>query len=235
MLGHVRWARELEVTPFMLWLDHGMQPRLPQPRRHARGGGAAMAPTSRSEADDRAGGRVRRGATALPDDHLDFGYRAEKLGFRLLYNWRAVVEHLRGMDLDFWRTKMRRLAVAERAFVRTHPKVPPYFYRRFSHAAPAAAGPRPQRTPAAPRPSPASLARSAILDERRPLLPSGACARLPLGLGGRRRCAALPYIRSGALTPSRPRVRAMTRLAATQSARRACSMPSGAPTTWQSR
>ena len=25
MLGHVRWARELEVTPFMLWLDQGMQ------------------------------------------------------------------------------------------------------------------------------------------------------------------------------------------------------------------
>ena len=136
VLGHVRWARELEVTPFMLWLDHGMQLDYPNlDGTHAgwrRFYGANISVKKRMI--ERVGGFDAE-RLPYPYDHLDFGYRAEKLGFRLLYNRRAVVEHLRGMDLDFWRTKMRRLAVAERAFVRTHPKVPPYFYRRFSQAA----------------------------------------------------------------------------------------------------
>jgi GT2 family glycosyltransferase len=136
VLGHVRWARELGVTPFMLWLDRGLQLDYPNiDGMHAGWGrfyGANISVKKRMI--ERVGGFDAE-RLPYPYDDLDFGYRAHKLGFRLVYNRRAVVEHLRGMDLDFWRTKMRRLAVAERAYVRTHPRIPPYFYRRFTHAA----------------------------------------------------------------------------------------------------
>lgn len=136
VLGHVRWARELDVTPFMHWLDHGMQFDYPNIQGIEAGWGRFYGAnvSVKRRLVERVGGFDEDRLPYLYED-LDFGYRASELGLRLLYNRRAVVEHLRVMDLDFWRSKMPRLAAAERAFVGLHPEVPPYFHRLFSQAA----------------------------------------------------------------------------------------------------
>jgi GT2 family glycosyltransferase len=143
VVGHVRWAREIKVTPFMHWLDHGMQFDYPNIRETDAGWGrfyGANVSVKRSFVA-RVGGFDEERLPYLYED-LDFGYRASKHGLRLLYNRNAVVEHLREMDLPFWRSKMGRLAAAERAFVEKHPEIPPYFKHLFEDAArrPAARG-----------------------------------------------------------------------------------------------
>ncbi|MDQ3571646.1 MAG: glycosyltransferase [Actinomycetota bacterium] len=135
VLGHVRWAQELRLTAFMHWLDYGVQFDYPNIQGIEAGWGrfyGANVSVKRSLID-RVGGFDEVRLPYLYED-LDFGYRASKIGFRLLYNRHAEVEHLRTMDLDFWRSKMRRLASAERAFVRIHPEIPPYFRNLFAAA-----------------------------------------------------------------------------------------------------
>jgi GT2 family glycosyltransferase len=136
VLGHVRWAREIRVTPFMHWLDHGMQFDYPNIEGIEAGWGrfyGANVSVKRSFVE-RVGGFDAERLPYLYDD-LDFGYRADKHGLRLLYNRQAVVEHLREMDLSYWRDRMSQVAHAEREFVRLHPDVDPYFQRMFSAAA----------------------------------------------------------------------------------------------------
>jgi GT2 family glycosyltransferase len=143
VLGHVRWAREIRVTPFMHWLDHGFQFDYPNIQGIEAGWGrfyGANVSAKRSFVE-RVGGFDEERMPYLYDD-LDFGYRASKHGLRLLYNRRAVVEHLREMDLSYWRSRMKQVAHAEREFVRIHPELAeehpdlvPYFFRTFSAAA----------------------------------------------------------------------------------------------------
>jgi GT2 family glycosyltransferase len=136
VLGHVRWAREVRVTPFMHWLDHGIQFDYPHIEGTDAGWGRFYGANVSVKAGliEEVGGFDAKRLPYLYDD-LDFGYRAGKLGMRLLYNRRAIVEHLREPDLEFWRSKMPRLAQAERQFVRIHPEIPPFFHRLFSDAA----------------------------------------------------------------------------------------------------
>lgn len=136
VVGHVRWAREIRVTPFMRWLDEGIQFDYPRIQGIEAGWGrfySANASVKRSFAQ-RVGGYDEERLPYLYED-LDFGYRASKLGFRVLYNRRAEVEHLREMDLEFWQSKVVRLARVERAFITKHPEIPAYFHRLFSQAA----------------------------------------------------------------------------------------------------
>jgi GT2 family glycosyltransferase len=136
VLGHVRWADELDVTPFMRWLEHGIQFDYPGIEGIDAGWGrfyTANASVKR-ELVERAGG--------FEEERLPFGYedldlalRMSELGFRLLYNRAAEAEHLHPMDLAFWRQRVRRIAASERAFVALHPDVPPYFHAMFSDAA----------------------------------------------------------------------------------------------------
>jgi GT2 family glycosyltransferase len=143
VLGHVRWARELRVTPFMRWLDHGMQFDYPSIDGIEAGWGRMYGANCslKKRFIERVGGYDEERMPYLYDD-LDFAYRASKLGLRVLYNRRAEVEHLREMDLDYWRQRIGRLAIAERRFVSIHPEVEPYYYKRFSAAmdAPRASG-----------------------------------------------------------------------------------------------
>jgi hypothetical protein len=67
-------------------------------------------------------------------EDIDLAYRMKDHGLRLLYNPLAAAEHLHPMDLAFWRRRLRRVAFAERQFVRLHPEIEPYFHRLFSHA-----------------------------------------------------------------------------------------------------
>jgi GT2 family glycosyltransferase len=143
ILGHVRWAREVKVTPFMRWLDHGIQFDYPNIEGVEAGWGRFYGAnvSLKTEFARSVGGFDEERLPYLYDD-LDFGYRASKLGMRLFYNRAAVVEHLREIDLDFFRQRMDRAARAERAFVRKHPEIPPYFHDLYSQAAeaPAASG-----------------------------------------------------------------------------------------------
>ena len=136
ILGHVRWAREIRVTPFMHWLDHGIQFDYPNIQGIEAGWGRFYGANSSAKRTmiQRVGGYDEERLPYLYED-LDFSYRASKLGFSVLYNRRAEVEHLREMDLDFWRQKVGRLARVEKTFVKKHPEIPPYFYNLFRTAA----------------------------------------------------------------------------------------------------
>ncbi len=143
VLGHVRWAREITVTPFMKWLDHGIQFDYPNIEGTEAGWGRFYgANVSLKTSFARSVGGFDEERLPYLYDDLDFGYRASKRGMRLLYNRNAVVEHLREIDLEYFRQRMDRAARAERAFVRKHPEIPPYFFNLYKQAleAPAAHG-----------------------------------------------------------------------------------------------
>jgi GT2 family glycosyltransferase len=137
VLGHVRWADELEVTPFMRWLEHGIQ--FDYPNIDGVEAGWARFYTANASVKralvERVGGFEE---VALPFGYedLDLALRMhERHGFRLLYNRAAVAEHLHPMDLAFWRRRVARIAISERRFVATHPGFTPYFFELFSAAA----------------------------------------------------------------------------------------------------
>jgi GT2 family glycosyltransferase len=137
VLGLVRWAAELPDTPFMRWLDRGMQFDYP-----AIGGEEASwfnfytsnvsVPRAALE---QIGGFDEERFPFLYED-LDVGYRlSRQLGFRLLYNRAAEAEHLHRTTIDEWRRRMAATATAERAWVRYRPEMPAYFHDRFADAA----------------------------------------------------------------------------------------------------
>jgi GT2 family glycosyltransferase len=135
VLGHVRWAPELPVTPFMHWLEHGVQFQYPEIRGAEAGWGrfyGANVSVKRAFAERVGGFDEERLPYGYED--LDWALRAHALGLRVLYAPRAVVDHLRPMTLEFWRKRVRRLAAAERAFTALHPEVEPYFHRKFASA-----------------------------------------------------------------------------------------------------
>ena len=132
--GHVRWAPELDLTPFMRWLEEGIQFDFAS----ISGTDAAWAHLYSANSSlkktfiERVGGYDEERLPYLYED-LDFAYRADKLGLRVVYNPRAIVNHFRpGMTVEFWKEKMKRLAAAERQFVAIHPELAPPLYTRFS-------------------------------------------------------------------------------------------------------
>jgi GT2 family glycosyltransferase len=136
ILGLVRWADEIRVTPFMSWLDEGIQFGYGLMRDTEAGWGrfyTANASLKRSLIE-RVGGFDEDRLPFLYED-LDLAYRLRPYGFRLLYNPAAVTEHVHPMTVEQWKSRAARVAVAEREFVRLHPDVPPYFYNLFSGAA----------------------------------------------------------------------------------------------------
>ena len=137
VVGHVRWSPELRLTPFMRWLDEGIQfdygsiQGTEASWAHLYGANGSM----KRALVERVGGYDEERLPYLYED-LDFAYRASKHGLRVLYNPRALVDHLRpGMTLEFWREKARRMAASERAFVAIHPEMEPWFFNKFSAAA----------------------------------------------------------------------------------------------------
>ena len=135
VLGFVRWADELHVTPFMRWLEHGIQFDYPAIEGTDAGWGyfyTANVSVKRAMVE-RAGG--------FEEERLPFGYedldlalRMREHGFSLLLNRAAVAEHLHPMDLEFWKRRVARIAISERAFTRMHPDFEPYFLRMFEAA-----------------------------------------------------------------------------------------------------
>jgi GT2 family glycosyltransferase len=143
VLGHVRWADELQVTPFMRWLEHGIQ--FDYPNIQGTDAGWARFYTANASVKktllERVGG-FEEEALPFGYEDLDLALRMHAHGFRLIYNRAAVAEHVHPMDLEFWKRRVARIAVSERQFVAMHPDFRPYFYDLFSTAAaaPAARG-----------------------------------------------------------------------------------------------
>ncbi|HEX8742419.1 MAG TPA: glycosyltransferase [Thermoleophilaceae bacterium] len=138
VLGLVRWADELEVTPFMRWLERGIQfdyPRI-EPGADAGWGRFYTANASVKRAMLERVGGFDEESLPFGNEDLDLALRMSRVGFRLLYNPAARAEHLHRMDLDMWRRRVVRLAVAERRFLAMHPgDAEPYFHRLFTDAA----------------------------------------------------------------------------------------------------
>jgi GT2 family glycosyltransferase len=137
VVGHVRWAPELRITPFMRWLDHGFQFDYPSINgieaswTHLYGANSSI----KKRFIERVGDWDEVRLPYLYDD-LDWAYRASKVGLRVVYNRDAIVDHLRtDATLEFWKEKMRRLATTEHQFTQIHPELEPWFHRLFSQAA----------------------------------------------------------------------------------------------------
>jgi GT2 family glycosyltransferase len=134
VLGHVRWADELPHTPFMDWLEQGVQFDFGTIRGtqaawwHLYACNASL----KRELLERVGGYDEDFRWGYED--LDLGLRLHHLGFRLLYDREAEVEHLHPPTLEAFRERMRIVAGAERQFVTKHPEADAYFLRRFERA-----------------------------------------------------------------------------------------------------
>lgn len=137
VLGHVRWAPELRVTPFMLWLDRGIQ--FDYGRIAGSDGGPGRFYTANAslkrELLERVGGFDEERLPYGFED-VEWAYRAVSgHGFRLLYAREAVVDHLRPMTLEFWKKRAWRLGAAERRMVAMHEELEPRMRWMFERAA----------------------------------------------------------------------------------------------------
>src|SRR3954471_8649284 len=133
--GHVRWAKGLKVTPFMRWLDRGVQFDYAS-LRSDEGHWALLYGANCSikvALLERVGGYDEERLPYLYED-IDFGYRAREHGLRVIYDRRAIVDHWRPMDLDVWKARAPMLAATEWQFCQLHPDVEPWFHTKFSDA-----------------------------------------------------------------------------------------------------
>ena len=135
VLGLVEWSSELRVTTFMRWLDTGLQFDYANMSAGDVGWGRFYTcnVSFKREFFERAGGFDEVNFPYGYED-TDWAYRASKLGFKLLYNPEAVVDHLRAMTLDFWKRRIRRVAASEYRYTQLHPEtcavVPRHLHRR---------------------------------------------------------------------------------------------------------
>lgn len=135
VLGRVRWARELKVSTFMRWLDMGLQFDAQSIEGIEAGWGRFYgANSSLKRAFVERVGDFDQEHFPYGYEDTDWAYRASRHGFRLVYNHRAVVDHLRPMTLEFWKKRARRVATAERQFTRLHPELPPWWHGKFTEA-----------------------------------------------------------------------------------------------------
>ncbi len=136
VLGRVRWADEIRVTPFMRWLDRGIQFDYSRIDEVDVGWGRFYTANSSIKRSllERVGGFDEEHLPFLYED-LDLACRLRPHGFKLLYNHAASVQHVHPVTVDEWKDRAAAVAVAEKEFVRLHPDIPPYFYNLFSEAA----------------------------------------------------------------------------------------------------
>jgi GT2 family glycosyltransferase len=133
VLGRVRWAPELKVTPFMHWIERGVQ----FDWRTIAGEGpkwwhfyTANASVAR-ELLEAVGGFDELELPFLYED-LDLARRMSEHGLELVYDADAVCDHLIPTTLDGFRARMPRLAASEFVFTMRWPEADAYFHDLFS-------------------------------------------------------------------------------------------------------
>ncbi len=132
VLGRIDWAAELAVTPFMRWLDQGVQfgfasivgPEAPLANFYAANVSVKRAILERVGGFDEAEFPFRY-------EDTDIARRMAAFGFRLLYNPNARGEHLHAVTLEAWHRTVAIVARAERRFVRRYPDAGPFFFNLF--------------------------------------------------------------------------------------------------------
>lgn len=133
--GHVRWAKGIKVTPFMKWLDRGVQfgfNAVSSGEGHWAMLYGANSSIKRSFLE-RVGGYDEERLPYLYED-IDWGYRARDHGLRVVYDSEAVVDHWRPMTLETWKARAPMLAATEWQFCQMHPELDPWYHRMFSEA-----------------------------------------------------------------------------------------------------
>lgn len=143
LLGPIEWARELRVTPFMRWLEQGIQFDYEQLTGDEATWGhfyTSNVSVKRSMLERIGGFDEERFPFGYED--IDVGYRMAEQGLRLLFSRRAAAEHLHMTRLEDWRARMADTARAEHIWVSMHPDLAPYFRDRFARAVAGPAGSR---------------------------------------------------------------------------------------------
>ena len=133
--GHVRWAKGLKVTPFMKWLDQGVQfgfHAVETDEGHWAMLYGANCSIKRSFLQ-RVGGYDEERLPYLYED-IDWGYRARDHGLRVIYDRQAIVDHWRPMTVETWKARAPMLAATEWQFCQLHPELEPWYHRMFAEA-----------------------------------------------------------------------------------------------------
>jgi GT2 family glycosyltransferase len=138
VLGYVRWAKDLDVTPFMRWLEQGMQFDFDTIRESDAGAGRFYtANVSLKKSLFELVGGFDETMPYLFED-IELAHRLAKHGFRLLYNRRAWAEHLHATTVDSWKRRMAIAGAAEYGVVQMHPDAEPRLYERMTEVMAAA-------------------------------------------------------------------------------------------------
>ena len=125
VLGAVVWARELRVTPFMRWLERGVQFEFGGIEGEEAGWGRFYTSNAsvKREALEACGG--------FDEDAFPFHYEdldlARRAGLRVLFAPDAIGEHVHEQTLESQRERIAGIAAAERRFVERYPDVRPHF------------------------------------------------------------------------------------------------------------
>jgi hypothetical protein len=136
VLGDVRWASSVKVTPFMRWLEMGIQ------FDYWRIDGVEIDWTRFYSCNVSVKRSMLERVGGFDEERFPFGYedlelarRLSEHGFQLLYNRAAAAEHLKTETLDGWRRNLRRIAISERRFTTLYPGERAYFHEQFHDAA----------------------------------------------------------------------------------------------------
>jgi GT2 family glycosyltransferase len=134
-LGRIEWARELGRSPFMIWLDSGIQFNYGSITDGRAGPGHFYSSnvSVKRAALEQVGGFDADHFPFLYED-IDLGARLFERGFELFFDPEAVGEHLHRPDLERWKQRMLMQARAEREWMKRHPDEQPYFLTRFEAA-----------------------------------------------------------------------------------------------------
>lgn len=132
--GPIRWAKEMRVTPFMKILETGIQFDF----RFAKDGEVSWSQlysgngSIKREFLERVGGYDQERLPYLYED-LDWAIRARDQGLRVLFDSKAVVDHVKSATIADYQARAPQLARAEWTFTQLHPEIDPWFHRQLSN------------------------------------------------------------------------------------------------------
>jgi GT2 family glycosyltransferase len=135
VLGHVAWADDVRVTPFMRWLERGIQ----FDYGALAGEDASWAHLYTANVSlkrafvARVGGFDEERFPFLYED-LDLGRRLAAHGLRLRYARAARGGHHHPATPEDWERRVAAIARAERTWIATYPDQPAYFHDLFAEA-----------------------------------------------------------------------------------------------------